>query len=80
MALKTKQDVNNEQWQPLQDDWLRVTGVRVCVRVCARGGGERGSVCVGVHKWESVCVSGRISEVVGRFSMYYLGLYYQVRD
>lgn len=40
MALKTKQDVNNEQWQPLQDDWLYVTG-RVCV--CGR---EEGCVCL----------------------------------
>lgn len=56
MALETKQDVNNEQWQPLQDDWLRVTGVRAC---CARARhGERGRLCVYVceHKWESVCL------------------------
>lgn len=54
MALKTKQDVNNEQWQPLQDDWLCVTGMCVCWR-------ERGRVsvcgcaCVGVcvRAWEN---------------------------
>ncbi|MEQ2180623.1 hypothetical protein GOODEAATRI_003132 [Goodea atripinnis] len=32
MALKTKKTVNNEQWQPLQDDWPPLTGP-VCVSV-----------------------------------------------
>ena len=61
MALKTKQDVNNEQWQPLQDDWLTVTGivcVCVCVCVCKREGGSEGNVCVPVIVKQMTCFLG----------------------
>lgn len=55
MALETKQDVNNEQWQPLQADWLRVTDVRVCARTRCRGR-ERDVQCVRVCAQVGVCV------------------------
>ena len=36
MALKTKEDMNNEQWQPLQDDWPTLTGTMCVAELYAR--------------------------------------------